>query len=361
LSLLLFRFLGVAGIADLGSRQIYRLLQEVMVVLVAELAILAAGYGYFSLVSGLGNLWEQVVVFPITELRALRWKPYPTLFPQTIVIPNSLSALRLLYNHVMEWLQFYLVLAIYAIALAFHGYLLLSRRATFDSRYLQIITVTLFGPLLFIQALSRYDYFHVVPTSIIALLVVVSLPLPTHLYSLMTMRRLLLSVMLLALALFYISSPILSLVKTWREFSPLGCYSKLERADCIHVDQDQAAAVAYVQDSTGMEERIFVGNHRHDLIFVNDVIFYFLAGRASATKYHELYPGVATTLAVQEQIVQELESEQVTTVVLNQNREPTEPNASAISSHITYLDEFIRAKYETVAEFGDYTVWRRVR
>jgi hypothetical protein len=107
-------------------------------------------------------------------------------------------------------------------------------------------------------------------------------------------------------------------------------------------------------------ESIFVGNQRHDLIFANDIGFYFLSNRPSATKYHELHPGVATTRSVQEVIVYDIESKNVNWIVLVYVHESEEPNASAVSSGVHFLDDFIRSKYVLVAEFGNYGIWKRV-
>jgi hypothetical protein len=35
----------------------------------------------------------------------------------------------------------------------------------------------------------------------------------------------------------------------------------------------------------------------------------------------------------------------------------TEPNASRENSGVTYLDDFIRAKFQPAKRFGEYTVW----
>ncbi|MHB9034161.1 MAG: hypothetical protein ACYC6L_14065 [Anaerolineae bacterium] len=81
------------------------------------------------------------------------------------------------------------------------------------------------------------------------------------------------------------------------------------------VDPDQAAAVRYIRDHTTVDTPLYVATSRHDRIFVNDALFYFLAGRPSATRYNELHPGVATTQKVQDEIVADLERLKVPFVV----------------------------------------------
>lgn len=122
---------------------------------------------------------------------------------------------------------------------------------------------------------------------------------------------------------------------------------------------DQERAVEYVVAHTREDEAIFVGNSRHDRIFTNDVGFYFLSGRPSATRFHELFPGVATTLLVQKEIARDIESMGVRCVVLVHARQSEEPNSSAVSSGVYYLDEFIRSRYTPVARFGKYEIRKR--
>jgi hypothetical protein len=141
--------------------------------------------------------------------------------------------------------------------------------------------------------------------------------------------------------------------------SPWSCHSSLERASCAVVQPDQERAIAFVRARTGADEPIFVGNALHDRILINDVMFYFLADRPCPTPYHELHPGVATTLPVQQEIVEDIQAKQVAWVVTVEWPASTELNGSAVSSGVRVLDEFIRANYRPIAEYGTYTVWQR--
>ncbi|MGH7400391.1 MAG: hypothetical protein ACRELW_22950, partial [Candidatus Rokuibacteriota bacterium] len=113
-------------------------------------------------------------------------------------------------------------------------------------------------------------------------------------------------------------------------------------------------AIRYVQSVVPSDERIFVGNARHDSLVLNDVMFYFLAGRRSGTRYHELVPGVATTAEVQARIVQDLERHRVRYVVLR-----ADPGYVPSPEGAKGLDGFIREKFARVETFGNYSVWRR--
>ncbi|RJP17699.1 MAG: hypothetical protein C4520_15930 [Candidatus Abyssobacteria bacterium SURF_5] len=117
------------------------------------------------------------------------------------------------------------------------------------------------------------------------------------------------------------------------------------------------AAVRCVQEYVPKDQRIFVGNVRHDRLSVNDIMFYFLSERESATRYHMFDPGVTTTRDIQREIIREIEDNRVTCVVLWYGDEGAiGPNAGGVSSGITDLDHFIRTKFQLVQRFGDYLI-----
>lgn len=110
----------------------------------------------------------------------------------------------------------------------------------------------------------------------------------------------------------------------------------------------------YVQSVVPPDERIFVGNARYHSLVLNDVMFYFLAGPRSGTRYHELVPGVATTVEVQARIVQDLERHRVRYVVIRAG-----PGYVPSPGGGKTLDGFIQEKFARVETFGTYGVWRR--
>ncbi len=115
----------------------------------------------------------------------------------------------------------------------------------------------------------------------------------------------------------------------------------------------------YIDSNVPEGQKIYVGNTRHDMIFYNDVMIYFLSERESATKYYELHPGLATTQQIQESIVRDIEGAQVRFVVLRDADENHDPNESSRSSGVFTLDRFIRDHFTQDQRIGAYTVWRR--
>jgi hypothetical protein len=322
----------------------------------AAFAILLVGYGLVSLISGLRNVWEQVFLFPVTQLHAVRWLAYPDLLPHRWF---ALSELRQIYSEPLDWLRFYLPLAIYLVAGLSVAHRLLVRRAASDTHTFGELAALLFGALLFFQALSRYDYIHVLPTLILAL--VSGMATITHLFSSPShpVLKVSLGLLLLPMAIVYFSAPVSAVLQTLDFFPPWGCYSQVERAGCAFISENQQRAVLYVRSQTRPGEAIYLGNTRHDVVFVNDAGFYFLADRPPATRYSELHPGVATTQPVQQEIVAEIGANKVKFLVLVDMWVSNEPNESGVSSGVTVLDRYIRSHFSRVTGFGEYQVWQR--
>ena len=131
----------------------------------------------------------------------------------------------------------------------------------------------------------------------------------------------------------------------------------LERARCLIVNPDAAAAIQEIERRTSPTDRIFVGDGRHDKLFWNDVRLYFASGRASVTKWHDLHPGVQTTLPIQNEITESIRHNSPKLIVLNSTWDDTsEPNDSRYSSGVTALDDYIRDHYVPQSHLGNITI-----
>ncbi len=327
-------------------------------VLSGTVLIILTGYGLVSLRSGVYPLWEQVVWFPTTKLHDVRWRAYPSLIPPSL---PKLSDFWNFYSGPMDWVRFYLPLAIFCLALGYYAYALLGKRIAINRQHFGTIVAALYGPLLFAQALSRYDYIHVLPSTMLTSLVIVSLFSQPDLIGSAVVRaiKILLFALLPVMVAVYFTAPLDVLHSTLKNTPPWDCYSRLARASCAYTGENQQKAVVYIRRNTQEGEPIFVGNLRHDYVFVNDVGFYFLADRPSATRYSELHPGVATTLQVQKEIAGEIDSKNVRMLVLVDIPNSNEPNESALSSGVHYLDDFIRSEFILDEIYGEYQIWKR--
>jgi hypothetical protein len=314
-------------------------------------------YGLVSLQSGLRAMWEQVVLFPTTHLLDVRWLRYPALYSPDLL---SLSAYGDFYSRQNRWLHFFLPLAIFTVAWLYYAYALIKKRISLGPIHFGTMAAALLGSLLFVQALSRYDFIHVLPSLLAAALVAVGLASQAFRPQASRVLQISLVVLLPGIIVVYFVSVFSMYSRNLDSFPPDGCYSRLKRASCVYTDENQLQAVAYVRAHTREGEAIYVGNLRHDCVFFNDVGFYFLADRPSATRYSTLHPGMVTTLPVQQEIVNELETAQVALMVLVNIGNSGEPNRSSLSSGIVFLDDYIRVHYLRIAQFGEYQVWERV-
>jgi hypothetical protein len=124
---------------------------------------------------------------------------------------------------------------------------------------------------------------------------------------------------------------------------------------------EQLAAARYVVETTGPEERILSATGRHDKIYVNDNLFYYLAKRLPGTRWHHYDPGVQTSEAVQREMVRELEANDVAVIVRDTRWDDMrEPNKSALSSGVTVLDDYIARTYREEWRLQSITVLRRI-
>lgn len=339
-------------------RALFAVSRPIAVIPIAALLVALPCYGYLIFKSGFTNLWTQVVVFPMTTLHSVRRLSLPPIIPFIASSTKILSTPRDAYLEFLEWLRLYATLAAYGIVLSYYGLSLLRKRVIFNTTFFATAALIVLGVMLFAQALSRYDSIHILPSSVIALLLVAPL---AHRLMLNVKRNTLKNSLLIALGIFailYLFLPTWIIFRSLSGFSPFHCHARVVRASCIYLDSNQELAVEYIRAHTSDGEAIFVGNQRHDTILVNDIGFYFLSDRPSATKYHELYPGVATTAPVQETIIREIQSRNVRWVILVGTPESSEANASAVSSGVRLLDEFIRSTYAPVAAYGKYEIWK---
>jgi hypothetical protein len=133
----------------------------------------------------------------------------------------------------------------------------------------------------------------------------------------------------------------------------------LGRIACFGIDQEREDAVRYIKAHTSRDDAIFVGLARHDRIFVNDILFYFVAERRPATKWYHFDPGLQTSEEIQLKMIAELQAVKPPYVVVEAEWNSfDEPNGSSVSSGVTLLDDFIRANYRPVETFGTITVSR---
>lgn len=333
-----------------------RLAEAVKVALpypIGTACILIPVSSYFLFTVPIFDLIDELILFPVLVFPKFRLLPYPGLIPFPLPFTEGSLPLSAYIPAFIERIPFYFPFLLYLLAFIAFSRRILKKTSLDNSKLWGIALLTVIGVLSFNQASVRSDVFHIVQFYFPSAILLVALPYFFWPDTKTSRNK--------TFYLFIFLTALLS-------FTPLNRLNiknrvidhKLDRARFIPVTNDQADTVRWVQEHTGENEPIFIGNSRHDRIFINDVMFYFLANRPSATKYHELHPGLATSAKVQKTIVTELEVKNVGVLVLYSGFENlSEPNASGKSSGVSLLDNYIKDNFTMTKQFGGYEVWGR--
>ena len=330
--------------------------------------LLVAGTVYGALLfAGFYAVFQNLVIYPSTFI-PYRVLPYP--IDQVITQSQGLAALLSDKNVFLSC-----AIAFFSISklLVFTGpiltVLLLApivnrklRGVLFQNKERQ--TFFLYLVALVIQFITyvtgRLDFWHLLPMFVLSLPIWIIL---IHFYIsryrkvaslLRPILFLLMSFMMLNLAgIFFIN------IVNYQKGSPV----KLKRAQGMVVDTGKESAglfeIIHKLETDKRQTPIYVGAQRHDKVYVNAIMIYFLSGRRNATYYYHLEPGITTTRAVQENIIEDLISNQVDTVVLWDRDFVDEPNRSRESSGVTLLDEFIDREYKRSTKIGVFMLKRK--
>jgi hypothetical protein len=305
---------------------------------------------YFASKAAIRSLFADAVLFPLNTYSRVRNLPFPNL---------SLGNLIFYFPLLIFLLTFILVLGKWA------------RGDLFRQENSWVILLSLFlGIALFAYPCIRPQIRYLLPTMLPAIILFTYLSflcLRKNTWRTRPLSRLSVMVVVLVTILFLFVRPLFQEAEG-NLFLPAGAATykiALRPARGIYDWHEstgyQLEAVRYIQEHTRPDEKIFVGNLRHDRIWVNDILFYFLSERQSATMYHELHAGLVTTPQVQKKIIEEIEKNKVRYVVLWGGHQKQEPNESSMSSGVRDLDEFIRRNYIPVQSFGHYQVLLRRR
>ena len=312
--------------------------------------------------------WEvlksDLIDFPGQIYPGFRELPYPAPLPDVGPLLAGQVSVGGYVSDLLGRLPYYLpILAVvaYPVVLAFG---LMRRRLSTPTVKTQIAILLVLMCLLFLnQARVRSDFSHVFPALVPGVIVL------AYLVSLLWTRpRTIVRVMALSLL---VGGTLAATVPALKE-RLISVKMRLTEKPFLTVATGPAEgirlyrgneryfeAVNYIKDHVPPRDRIFVGSNRHDCLAANDMMFYFLAQRRCATRYHELSPGLVTTAEVQNSIIAELERYHVEYLVLAELGN-LEPNESGNSSGVVLLDDYIRSRYVSEAQFGGHTVWRPI-
>ncbi len=341
------------GPGDRANR-VRRFLADAGLYALATALVAGPALAYFVAMAG-PDLWQDLIVFPLTDFPFSRPEAYPSVLPLGLYDPSLLKFANNLCRYVSLTVAFFGFLAgLGGIALAAHR----GRPA-----------VAAAGAMLATAYLLHYSAAHVQINTHVVTLNVLGLALGLTLWhqtGATWLRRV--GLLLLAgLAVALIARPGYVLANHLRSAS---ARLDLPKVSGFYLPPDQARAVAGVKacvDSllpTGAA--VYVGLHRHDVVIVGDTLLYFVLDRPSATRYPELHPAITDTAAVQREMIADLTANNVGAVVLknvfpddrlDEVKAAFQRNLPQVGA--TVLDDYLRANFEKVERFGPYVVWRR--
>ena len=124
---------------------------------------------------------------------------------------------------------------------------------------------------------------------------------------------------------------------------------------------DESKAIAFLRNSTGPDEPIFVGVRDHSRVGTNDLRIYWLADRMPGSRYVQLDAGVASREETQRRIVSDLNRNRVRWAVLEDTSAGSDnlEILERLGPGSLLLDEFLARNYRSVATFGPFTVCER--
>ncbi|WP_417386429.1 hypothetical protein [Gimesia sp.] len=330
--------------------------------------IFVAGAIYGALLTvGFHSVFENLVIYPAMALTS-RVLPYPV----DLVVTHTRGIVSLLFsNNILMGCAYALfmisqLLVFIAPILTLFLVAPLAKRKQRGELFRNNQQKTLF---LFLIALSilfipygfnRCDFWHLFPVFVVSLPIWVIL---IHFY-ISCFRKaasLLRPIMYLFISFFILdlTGTFVINVVNYQKGLPV----KIDRAQGMIFNPENEinglVALVHELENDKQQSPIFVGSPRHDKVFINAIMIYFLSGRRSGTFYHHLDPGVTTTRSVQQKIIKDLESNQVDTVVLWNRKFVEEPNQSKESSGVTRLDEFIDRNFKHSKKIGEFTLKRQ--
>jgi hypothetical protein len=321
--------------------------------LIGILLIILPFFIYFIYNSALRDLVSDAIVFPLLVYPKVRWLTFPKLTINNLI--------------------FYLPLVIYVLTVVRLLIYIWGVKSEGDKVWCMLLFLFL-GIGLFNYVRVRTNIDHLLPVLIPAIILFALLyddllkRFITKLPSLYRHPIWIVTFLICLDLLYYPIKSILPKLNLLRFPSQKTDYARLDIAraqgfyDSSDFAQSQLSAIKYIQSKTEKGEKIYVGNTRHDKIANNDIIFYFLSERHSATRYYELHPGLTTTRDVQREIIDEIKHHNVRYIVLWKGFEDIieEPNESSKSSGVTLLDNFIQKNYKIEKAFGPYLILRRI-
>lgn len=304
---------------------------------------------YFLVNVPLGELANQLLIFPLVEFPKVRGLPYPHLKCSLDMIP------------------FYAPWLIYAAALSIAIMIMIRKQKDDDDllRASGIVMVAIFGLCGFNQIRIRADIIHTVQFFLVSLILLPVLFQEWRWKRTASARGIAVAAIIIGIIISY--NPMKKFRKSMRlndtarlTLMNEGPTTTLSRSHALLLHPEESRVALEMQRLTRPDEYIYIGLDQHDKIFINDVLLYFLMVRNCPTRYHELHPGLVNTLPVQREMISDLEKHKPPYVVTTKKFSGIiEPNDSAKSTNVKLLDNYLSQKYYYINTIGEYKIYKR--
>ncbi len=348
-----------SGIFWISSKNFYRYLMGFAIIVIPAAA-------YFLVKVPLGDLWYDFVEYPLKIYPSVARLPYPVNFSSRFGLFASQSLFDFLWQ-VSAMMPYILPPLIY-VGFFIRVFLNPTRACAMPQRL--GITLLIFLGLLFLnQARLRADDWHILATLLpaVILFVIFIRRLWSHPFHRGVARP-----FVCFLVLLISFKPGVTKIAILIEPNFVACGLPTAKGisfmkEAVGTENNPQEflnyqkAIQFVVKNVPKSEPIFVSSIRHDRICSADPLFYFLADRPSATKFHEMHRGYVTQESVQRQIVRELESSKTQYIVRRQILDAicSEPNASSQPMGAHYLDRYIQQNFSLVQQYGYEFVLKR--
>jgi hypothetical protein len=128
------------------------------------------------------------------------------------------------------------------------------------------------------------------------------------------------------------------------------------------------ALADFVNKNSTPDQYLYIGLNRHDTMLTNDLLGYLFLARPIPVRYHDLHPAVADRSKAQREMISDLESKRPPLIVIKSYFSDEELDAikAGFQKNLpgvgaTDLDEYIHAHYVAAADFSPYRVLSRIK
>ncbi|MCX7909926.1 MAG: hypothetical protein N2560_10495 [Ignavibacteria bacterium] len=285
---------------------------------------------------------QDAILFPITHFGATRSLPFPN--PFSFVFDLNLSIVSKFYK-LWETTIFYLPWSLLILSCVLFFY---KRKSSVKFEYYDLFAI---GGVLFLsfQGVIRSDLEHIFPSLVFGLLL-----LGKFLERYLESKK----IALVLILVFFVVPPFFKKVQSI--FLLYNSRKSIELASINGNNIKIPSTNSYYNDllnfiSTSFGNKLFFsGLNRHDRIYTNDVILYYLVDKLPPTKYYELHPGLATNESIQKKIIDELIEKKIEWLVIYDNQ--VYENQNYIGSDT--LDKFFSTNYKIFKKFGRYSIYK---